>query len=76
MSIIEKLLRCDLRCHPMAPNNPARELRKWDSYLVETPARMGRAVMAKNRSESIPVPPLTRHDAASTNGHLPVFRTE
>lgn len=60
----------------MAPNNPARELQQWDSYLMETPARMGRTVMANNRSESILVLPLTGYDAAGIYDHLPVFRPE
>lgn len=43
---------------------------------METPVRMGRTVMAKNRSESILVLLLTRYDAASIYDHLPVFRPE
>lgn len=43
---------------------------------METPARMGRTVMAKNRLESILLLPLTRYDAAGIYGHLPVFRPE
>lgn len=76
MPINKKPLRCELRCHLMAPNSPARELQQWDSYLMETPVRMGRTVMAKNRSESILVLLLTRYDAASIYDHLPVFRPE
>ena len=76
MSIIKKPLRCKLRCHLMAPNNPARKIQQWDSYLMETPARMGRTVMAKNRLESILFLLLTRYDAVSIYAHLPVFRPE
>ena len=43
---------------------------------METPARMGRTVMAKNRLESILFLLLTRYDAVSIYAHLPVFRPE
>lgn len=43
---------------------------------METPARMGRTVMANIRSESILVLPLTGYDAAGIYDHLPVFRPE
>lgn len=76
MPDVLKPLRYRLKCHLMAPNSHARELQQWDSYLMETPVRMGRTVIAKNRSESILVLLLTRYDAASIYDHLPVFRPE
>lgn len=36
-----KTWHCGPRCHQMAPNGPAQELQRWDSYLMETPGRKG-----------------------------------
>ena len=41
MPDICKTWHCGPRCHQMTPNDPARELRRWDSYLMETPGRKG-----------------------------------
>lgn len=49
----------------MAPNDPARELQQWDSYLMETPGRKGQTVMVKKITESILVPLLPRYDVSS-----------
>lgn len=49
----------------MAPNDPAQELQRWDSYLMETPGRKGQTVMAKKKTESILVPLLPRFDSTS-----------
>lgn len=49
----------------MAPNDPARELQRWGSYLMETPGRKGYTVMAKKKTESILVPLLPRFDSTS-----------
>ena len=37
MPDICKTWHCEPRCHQMAPNDPAQELRRWDSYLMATP---------------------------------------
>lgn len=56
----------------MAPNDPARELQRWDSYLMETPGRKGYTVMAKKKTESILVPLLPRFDAAGIYDPYPL----